>query len=314
MKARQRQCISLATLVATLGGVSLLLLTMVLGAGAAAGTVINIGSGTTTLPGETTTNVTVTLAAADATFNGFDIQINYNPAIVHIKTLVGPDPDAISPGPGWSLIPAPQTGTPGTMLVRGVRFTNCASPCTIFSVTWVGQAAGVSPLTFVAQSNPSLAKDVGTEITPYATTNGTLTVNAPPTSVTPATNTPVTPATNTPVTPATNTPVTSATNTPVTPATNTPVTPSTNTPTTPSTNTPTGTLTPQPTASGSNTPVPTSTPVTTTPTPTPIPGGPRTYKLYLPEVADDGIPGSGQLVRALSEGVVGRVLGPLLGN
>jgi hypothetical protein len=289
MKARQRQGVSLATLVATLSGVSLLLLTMVLGAGAAAGTVINIGSGTTTLPGETTTNVTVTLAAADATFNGFDIQINYNPAIVHIKTLVGPDPDAISPGPGWSLIPAPQTGTPGTMLVRGVRFTNCASPCTIFSVTWVGQAAGVSPLTFVAQSNPSLAKDVGTEITPYATTNGTLTVNAPPTSVTPA-------------------------NTPVTPATNTPVTPSTNTPTTPSTNTPTGTLTPQPTASGSNTPVPTSTPVTATPTTTPIPGGPRTYKLYLPEVADDGIPGSGQLVRALSEGVVGRVLGPLLGN
>jgi hypothetical protein len=60
--------------------------------------------------------------------------------------------------------------------------------------------------------------------------------------------------------------------------------------------------------------VPTSTPVTATPTTTPIPGGPRTYKLYLPEVADDGIPGSGQLVRALSEGVVGRVLGPLLGN
>ncbi|MBK7327909.1 MAG: hypothetical protein IPI85_02085 [Dehalococcoidia bacterium] len=47
--------------------------------------------------------------------------------------------------------------------------------------------------------------------------------------------------------------------------------------------------------------------------PTPIPGGPRNYKVYAVMVADDGIPPSGQLVRALGAELLGRFLGPILG-
>ncbi|MFN8618011.1 MAG: hypothetical protein U0837_13010 [Dehalococcoidia bacterium] len=163
MKARQRQCISLATLVATLGGVSLLLLTMVLGAGAAAGTVINIGSGTTTVGGNTNTSVSVTLDPADATFNGFDITIAFNKTIATVNS--------VSPAGGWSLIPAPVIdNVGGTVRVTGVTFSACASPCTIFTINWQGVSNGNTPLTFQVRPIrlPALAKDAGTEITRWA--------------------------------------------------------------------------------------------------------------------------------------------------
>ncbi|MBK6562074.1 hypothetical protein [Candidatus Amarobacter glycogenicus] len=51
MNQRQRRGVSLATLLATMGGVGLLLMTMALGAGASVNTAINIGSGTTTMGG-----------------------------------------------------------------------------------------------------------------------------------------------------------------------------------------------------------------------------------------------------------------------
>lgn len=324
MNRRQRRGVSLATLLATFAGVSLLLLTMVLGAGAQGTTTMNAQGGTISGVGlTTTTNVVVTIDAADGgTMDAYQIKIGFDKTKVNVQSVGFPGL--------WNAFPAPSPvidNANGNVLVKGLFLVNnpgdptCTSPCTAFSITWVGMAAGTSPLTDL--STGIVLSNAGIQMT-YNFTGGTVTVNGPTatnTPVTPATNTPVTPATNTPVTPATNTPVTPATNTPVTPGTSTPVTPgtATNTPVTPATNTPvtpvgTGTTTPQATASGSNTPVPTSTPVTSTPTPTPIPGGPRTYKLYLPEVADDGIPGSGQLVRALSEGVVARVLGPLLGN
>ena len=115
MKARQRQGVSLATLIATLGGVSLLLLTMVLDAGAAAGTVINIGSGTTTVGGNTNTSVSVTLDPADATFNGFDITIAFNKTIATVNS--------VSPAGGWSLIPAPVIDNVG----RQVRLSSAST-------------------------------------------------------------------------------------------------------------------------------------------------------------------------------------------
>jgi len=325
MKMRQRHGISLATLVATLSGVALLLLTMVLGAGAAAGTKITIGSGSTTVGGNTNTTVSVTLDPADATFNGFDITISFDKSIGTANS--------VSPGAGWTLIPAPVIDNAGgTVRVVGVRFDTCASPCTIFSVNWLGVAGGISPLQFQPRpSFPALSKDLGVEITPMGTpVNGTLTITGPTPTHTPVppTDTPVNPtATNTPIGPtATNTPVTpTATNTPIGPtATNTPVTPGTSTPTgttaagTPTntaTGTATGTQTPQGTATGTTTPQSTSSPTATgTATATPIPGGPRIYKLYLPHVADDGIPGSGQLVRDLGEQLLQGVLGSVFGG
>jgi hypothetical protein len=38
------------------------------------------------------------------------------------------------------------------------------------------------------------------------------------------------------------------------------------------------------------------------------------HKLFLPEVADDGIPGSSQQVRALTTGLVGEVIGALFSS
>lgn len=318
MNRRQRRGVSLATLLATFAGVSLILMTLVLGAGAAAGTVINTTSNTTAIGGTTTTTTSVSYTdPGDAALNGFNITISFDATVATVAS--------VSPVGSWAFFPAPviDNSVGGhTVRVTGVIANDppgCTSPCALFTISWTGVGAGVSHLNQVVVPPDHVLAVVGGANTSYTFNNSaTVTVTGPTAT---NTNTPVTPATNTPVTPATNTPVTPATNTPVTPGTSTPVTPgtATNTPVTPATNTPvtpvgTGTTTPQATASGSNTPVPTSTPVTSTPTPTPIPGGPRTYKLYLPEVADDGIPGSGQLVRALSEGVVGRVLGPLLGN
>lgn len=322
MNRRQRRGVSLATLLVTLAGVSLILMTLVLGAGAQGTTKMVTSSGIITGVGSTTTtDVKVTIDALDSgAMDTFDLTLGWDPTKVDIANSSAITLFSNAAGTWSAFGPISINHTAGTLHILGVWQKNqpptnptCTSVCTLFTIEWTGVGAGTSPIT--DQSSGIVMSSAGIQFN-YIYQGGTVTVNGPATNtpVTPATNTPVTPATNTPVTPATNTPVTPSTNTPVTPATNTPVTPSTNTPTTPSTNTPTGTLTPQPTASGSNTPVPTSTPVTTTPTTTPIPGGPRTYKLYLPEVADDGIPGSGQLVRALSEGVVGRVLGPLLGN
>ncbi|MBK9546904.1 MAG: hypothetical protein IPO51_13875 [Dehalococcoidia bacterium] len=66
MNQRQRRGVSLATLLATIGGVGLILMTMVLGAGASPGTTISSSSNSTTIGGSTTTTITANLVAADS--------------------------------------------------------------------------------------------------------------------------------------------------------------------------------------------------------------------------------------------------------
>ncbi len=318
MNGRQRRGVSLATLLATLAGVSLILMTLVLGAGASTGTTISSTSTSTTVGGSSTTTITANLSGADAgTLFGFDITLHFNPAIA---TAVVTNPTDY--GSGWSQQLVPGTGVDngtGVIHLVAARFTGCGASCPLFTIHWTGVAAGSFNITLTeAQNFPSLGDQNGVAITWDTFNQGTVTVNGPTnTPVTPS-NTPVTPS-STPVTPS-STPVTPST-TPVTPS-STPVTPST-TPVTPptQTNTPTatstGTITPQPSATGTGTPVPTSTGTatgTTTPTATPtINRGPLVYKLYLPEVADDGIPGSSQLVRDLGGELVERVLRPLTG-
>lgn len=332
MNQRQRRGVSLATLLATLTGVSLILMTLVLGAGAQGTTQMNAQGGTiASVGGTTTTSVVATIDAADSgTLDAYDVTIKFDQTIVNVQSVQLPGL--------WNGIPAAPTwnNTLGTVRVRGLFLVGepgdptCVSPCTMFTITWVGMAAGSSPLT--DQSSGIVLASAGTQMT-YTYTGGNVTVSGPPTNTpthtsVPPTNTPVNPtATNTPIGPtATNTPVTpTATNTPIGPtATNTPVTPGTSTPTsttaagTPTntaTGTATGTQTPQGTATGTTTPQSTSSPTATgTATATPIPGGPRIYKLYLPHVADDGIPGSGQLVRDLGEQLLQGVLGAVFGG
>ncbi|MBK9610645.1 cohesin domain-containing protein [Candidatus Amarobacter glycogenicus] len=80
MNQRQRRGVSLATLLATIGGVGLILMTMVLGAGAQGTTAMTTSSGTITAVGlTTTTNVRVTIDNADSGFiDAFDIRLADN--------------------------------------------------------------------------------------------------------------------------------------------------------------------------------------------------------------------------------------------
>lgn len=363
MKAEHRRGISLATLLATLGGVTLLLLTMVLGAGAAAGTNLVIGSGTTTVGGSTTTSVTVTtLASVDATFNGFDLTLTYDSNLVHVNSITLSANWPFEVTKTFDNSPPPSGGK---LRVASTMFSGaCAAPCALFTISWTGIAAGVSQITLTANppfeqlGKASTPEDLSNEITPFGTTNGTLTVNGPTNT---PTNTPIVPTdtptntpTNTPVGPtntATNTPTNTATptstNTPTPTNTTGPGTPTntaTNTPTNTSTPTPTNTGTVSPTNTGTATATATSTGTQTppgagtpggtgtpsgtqtpggagtgtptgTPTATPtIDRGPLVYKLHLVEVAKDGIPGSGQQIRALGAAMLEDVLGPLFGR
>lgn len=340
MNQRQRRGVSLATLLATLTGVSLILMTLVLGAGAQGLTNMTTSSGTIAgVNSTTTTNVRVTIDPADSGFiDTFEVKLGFDQTKVNVQSIAFSGLFAQFPS-------APTINNAGgTVTVRGLWFKGaaedptCPSVCTLFTITWLGVGVGASPITDLS-TPPNVLISAGIPMT-YTYTGGTVTVSGPPTNTpthtpvaptntsVPPTNTPVNPtATNTPIGPtATNTPVTpTATNTPIGPtATNTPVTPGTSTPTsttaagTPTntaTGTATGTQTPQGTATGTTTPQSTSSPTATgTATATPIPGGPRIYKLYLPHVADDGIPGSGQLVRDLGEQLLQGVLGSVFGG
>ncbi|MGE3423475.1 MAG: hypothetical protein AB7N24_15665 [Dehalococcoidia bacterium] len=183
------------------------------------------------------------------------------------------------------------------------------------NVTWHGESNGTSNLGQSGELVNTLAQ-TGTPIT-YVFNGGTIQVG--PVSTNTPTNTPVTPtstntpipgtATNTPIPPtATNTPIPgTATNTPT--QTNTPVPgTATNTPT--QTNTPTGSSTPGSTTTPGGSATATS---TATATPTKIPGGPRTFILYLPMVADDGVSGGGQLNRASVDALAAQVLEATVG-
>ncbi|MBK7726520.1 MAG: hypothetical protein IPI33_15220 [Dehalococcoidia bacterium] len=325
MNQRQRRGVSLATLLATMGGVGLILMTMVLGAGAQGTTAMTTSSGTITAVGlTTTTNVRVTIDNADSGFiDAFDIRLGFDNTKVNIQSVAFSGLFT-----GFPAAPNIQNGA-GTLRVQGLWVKDqptdptCPSICTLFTVTWVGMAAGVSAISDISVP-PNVLVSAGTPMT-YSYVGGSVTVNGPtPTN----TNTPVGP-TNTSTNTPTNTPVTptnTSTNTPTQTNTPTPTnTPGPGTPTNTATNTPTQTLTP--TATSTGTVVPTATTAsgtaTTQPTmaatstpsgsPTPIPGGPRNYKVYAVMVADDGIPPSGQLVRALGAELLGRFLGPILG-
>ncbi len=334
MNQQQRRGVSLASLLATLAGVSLLLAALTQGAGASTGTTISSTSPFMGVGGSNTALITANLASADVgTLFGFHIKLQFNPAIA--TASVGP----LDLGPGWSLQAVPGTGvdnSAGVIDLVAVRYTGCVATCPLFTIHWTGIAPGSFNLALTdAPNDPALGDQNAFAISWDSFVPGTISVNGPTNTPVGPTNTPVTPATNTPVTPATNTPVTPATNTPVTPATNTPVTPATSTPVTPSaTASGTGTpatstpVTPSATPAGTGTPGGTGTPSGTqtpggagtgtptgTPTATPtIDRGPLVYKLHLVEVAKDGIPGSGQQIRALGAAMLEDVLGPLFGR
>lgn len=285
MTAKRRRTISVASLMATLGGLALVLMTLVLGAGAATGTNINIGNGTVSVGSSTTTSVTVTLAAEDAAFNGYDITIAFD----QTKATV----NSVAAAGSWSFFPQPViNNAAGTVRVTGVLATpaNCGTPCAVFTINWQGIAAGTPTLTLVPRPGfPPLAREPGEEITPFGVTNGTLTVQGPVTNTPTNTNTPVTPTTVT----STATTVTSTATTVTSTATTVTSTATTvTTTTTPPTSTATSTTQTPTSTSGAGTATSTATSTATaTPTSstTPIPGGPRNFKLYLPYVASDGI-------------------------
>lgn len=135
------------------------------------------GSGGAATGATFSTTASANLGAGSLRLDSFDLTLRFDPSVVAVVS--------IAPAPGWSAAPQPAfDNVAGTLSVSGLRFSDCASYCPLFTVTWKALAPGWSSLQLEGDAGKTLGH-VG-QAMPATFTPGSVSVTAAPGTQAPA--------------------------------------------------------------------------------------------------------------------------------
>lgn len=139
---------------------------------ATAGTVIHVSSATAQVNQTSSSNVTVSLAAADS-MNGFDITVSFSPGVATVS--------GISLSPGWTQLTSTFDNVGGSIHVAGFQLgTGCGagSSCNLFAINWLALTAGDSVAHVTLQQLAGMNSGSPGTLVNVAATDGGISVSA----------------------------------------------------------------------------------------------------------------------------------------
>lgn len=148
------------------------------------------GSGGAAAGASFVTSASVNFGINSEAPDSFDLTLKFSPSVATVS--------GITAGPGWSLAPQPVfDNVAGTLHVSGLRFSDCATYCPVFDVTWLGVAPG-SALLQIEGSPANVLGKAGLPL-PATFSPGSVTVSAVTGPQAPKSPEPAAAATTTPV-------------------------------------------------------------------------------------------------------------------
>lgn len=130
---------------------------------------------------QTTTTVTLGNGGSRTMPQSFDITLTFDPGVATIQGLTA--------GDGWAFAPQPVIdNAAGTVRASGLRFSDCAATCPLFTLAWQSVAKGVTQLRIAGEPGTVLGA-YGVNL-PAVYTPGTIVITPGQGPKTPATTTP----------------------------------------------------------------------------------------------------------------------------